>query len=704
MSSIVQTLRRVIHPQAVAVIGASADTAKFGGRVMHFLVKHGYGGRIVPVNPTAKPIRGLTTYASVSDAPGPIDVALLAAPAQHLPAALDECGRAGVACSVILTADFAEVGEAGKAREDALVATARRHGMRLIGPNCLGFVNPHAKLALTSSMALAVEPLPRGSIGLVTQSGSMMASMLSRAADYGAGFSACVTVGNQADLELCDFLEYFIEDEATHAICLYVEGLKDGGRFMALADHCRTAGKPLLALKAGGSAAGASIARSHTASLAGSHDVWRAVCEAHGVIMMDDPESMIDCAHFLGRFGGAGVPGVAALSPSGGTIAVTADRVAAAGLELATVSPSTREALAEIVPPSRPLNPLDVGGLSREAGVTGAITAYEAFAHDPAVGAVLVVVATTPQLEDKVQRWGKAAITAGKPTAILLTPGSLVDGARAKLRELDCPYTDRMDDALRVLRAAVDFGRIRAGTTASAAVPADFVRAIEAHYAHLPRGRLTEAEAKSLLRAAGIGGTDPVVVLTRAAAVEAAERIGYPIVMKGVCREVTHKSDAGLVRLALADAAAVCSAWDEIHANLDKHLAGARLEGCIVERFIDAGVELIVGAKYDAQFGPVVLIGAGGVLVEIMKDTALAPAPVTAAQARELVANLRVSPLLHGARGRPHCDVDALVEAIVRVSWLAAALGSRLTELDVNPLLVQTQGAIALDARATLRE
>jgi len=703
VSSIVQTLRRVIHPDAVAVIGASGDSAKYGGRVMQFLVKHGYAGRIVPVNPNARPILGLTTYASIADAPGPIDVALLAAPAQHLPATLEECGKAGVACCVIITADFAESGEAGRAREEALVAIARRHGMRLIGPNCLGYVSPHVKLALTSSMALAVEPLPRGAIALVSQSGSMMASMLSRAADYGAGFSACVSVGNQADLELCDFVEYFIEDEATRAICLYVEGLKDGRRFIDLANRCRAAGKPLLALKAGGSDAGASMTQSHTASLAGSHEVWRAVCRAHGVLMMDDAESMIDCAQFLTRFGGARSPGIAALSPSGGTIAVTADRLAAAGLTLAQPSTATRQSLADLVPASRPLNPLDVGGLSRETGVTGAIAAYEAFARDPSIGAVLIIVATTPQLEEKVRRWGEAALAAGKPTAILFTPGSLVDGARGKLREIGCPYTNRMDDALRVLRAAVEYGAVGADRRTQSHPPEDFVRSIENALRALPDGRLTEPQAKSLLRAAGVATADPRVVASADAALEAAADIGYPVVLKGICREVSHKSDAGLVRLDLADSAAVHTAWREIEANLAKHLSGERLEGCLVERYLSDGVEVIVGAKHDPQFGPIVMVGAGGVLVEIMNDTTLAPAPVTREAARLMVAELRMWPLLNGARGRRPCNVDALLDAIVRVSWLAATLGSRLVELDVNPLLVRTSDAVALDGRATLR-
>lgn len=704
MSSIGQFLRGVINPASVAVVGASSDPAKFGGRVMQFLLKHEYAGRIIPVNPVADAILGLRAYKSITDAPDPVDVALLAVPTPHLAGALEQCGVAAVPCCVIITADFAELGEEGAAREAELVAIARRHRMRLIGPNCLGFINPHAKLALTSSVALAVEPLPQGTIGLISQSGSMMASMLSHGSDSGIGFSACVTVGNQADLEICDFLEYFIEDEATRAICIYVEGLKNGARFLELARRCCAAGKPLLALKAGGSEAGSLVARAHTASLAGSHAVWQAVCRERGVIPVDDPEAMIDCADFLTRFGAAKTCGVAALSPSGGTIAVTADRIEAAGLKLAELAPATRDALRQIVPPSRPLNPLDVGGLARERGVTAALDAQAALARDDNVGMIFIVVATTPQLDEKVRRWAEAALALGKPTAILLTPGTLVDGARAALRELGCPYTNRMDDALRVIRAAIEYGRIVCGNDMDAPAPPHLPLALDACVATLRVGRLTEPEAKTLLRVAGIAGAPEVLATSADSAAEAAQRLGYPAVLKAVSRALAHKSDIGAVRLNLADVASVREAWTEITTAVKQHLPNAEVEGCVVQPMLTGGVEVILGAKWDPQFGAVVVVGAGGIYVEVMRDTALASAPLTVSRARALMESLQMWPLLSGARGRPSYDVDALCEALVRLGALAHALGPRLVELDVNPLLVQEKGVVALDARATLTD
>jgi acyl-CoA synthetase (NDP forming) len=703
MNPAVSTLRAILNPRSVAVFGASGDPAKFGGRVMHFLVKHGYRGRIVPVHPSAVTVLDIPAVPKLAAAGDPVDVCILALPAAHLPAALEDCGRAGARGAVIITADFAETGAAGAARQDELVRVARNHGMRLIGPNCLGFINPQLQLALTSSVALAVEPMPRGAIGLASQSGSLMASLISHAQDLGTGFSVAATVGNQADVELCDLVEYFIEDDNTRAICLYIEGLKNGARFLELAQRARAAGKPILAVKAGRSAAGQQVTQSHTASLAGSYAVWEAACRDHAVCLLDDPEALIYCADFLIRFGAPAVSTIAVMSPSGGTVAVTGDRVIAAGLTLAEPCATTAAELQKLLPPGRTINPLDVGGLPRTSGLDSALTAYELLAKDPAVGAILIAVATTPQLEDKVRQWGRAALAGKKPTAILLTPGGLVNGARDALKEINCPYTNRLDDTLRVLRSAVDYGEALRKPPQPAAA-STITATVRAHAATLPDGRLTEPEAKALLRACGIRTTDDVLAPTPAAAIEQAQGIGYPVVLKGVCRELVHKSEAGAVKLNIADAEALRAAWRDIETGLAAHLPGATLDGCVVQPMIRGGIELIVGCRWDAQFGPVVIMGSGGVLVEILNDVQMAVAPISATHAQQLITRLRIAPVLQGARGRPAADIAALADAIAKLSALAATLGPRLVELDINPLLVRNtgDGVIALDARATL--
>ncbi|MEO7727073.1 MAG: acetate--CoA ligase family protein [Burkholderiales bacterium] len=693
-------LRTALNPRSIAVIGASENTQKFGGRVMKFIVKHGFSGGIVPINPTATTILGCCAYADITDAPGPIDVALLAVPAPQIAAAVTACGKAGVVACIVLTADFAEVGADGAARQAELVTLARQMNMRLIGPNCLGFINPALRLALTSSVALATEPMPAGPIGLVSQSGSLMASLISHAQDLGTGFSVAASVGNQADLEICDFIEYFLDDPATRAICAYIEGLKDGPRFLALAARCRAARKPLLVVKAGSSEAGAQITRSHTASLAGSDAAWVTACRECAVVLLDDPEALIHCADFLVRFGAPSGDGVAALSPSGGTIAVTADRIAAVGLRLAQLGASTQHALHDIVPPTRPVNPLDVGGLARDQSLASARTCYELLADDPDTAAVLIVVATTPQLDEKVSLWGQLALARAKPTAILFTPGALVDGARAALRELRCPYTNRMDDALRVLKAAIEYGRALDAPTTAAMRPSTFGN-VTAFYA--PATALTEYETKKLLEIAGIPATRDTIVHSAAGAVDAARTIGYPVVLKLSSRTLTHKSDVGGVQLDLRHDDAVRGAWQNIADRVTAIEPAATLD-CVVQPMVAGGIELIVGTRCDAQFGALVMVGAGGVWAETLRDTQCALAPLTQQRALELIQGLRVWPLLTGARGQPPADVNKLADAIVHVSWLAATLGPRLVELDINPLLVKPagQGVIAIDARATL--
>lgn len=701
--STLRTLRAIFSPRSVAVYGASADPAKFGGRVMQFLRKHGYAGRIVPVHPTATEVLGIPALPRLDGSGLDVDACLLALPAAHLATALEDAGRAGVRGAVVITADFAETGAEGAARQDELVAIARRNGLRLIGPNCLGYINPPLNLALTSSVALASGPMPRGAIGLACQSGSLMASLISHAQDCGAGFSVAATVGNQADIELCDLIEYFIDDETTRAICLYVEGLKDGRRFLELARCARAAGKPILAVKAGRSEAGQQLTQSHTASLAGSHAVWEAACRDHAVILVDDPEALIYCADFLIRSGVPQSSTIAVISPSGGTVAVTGDRVAAAGLAPATPGTATEAALRPLLPPGRMINPLDVGGLPRASGLDSALTAYRAFAADPAIGAILIAVATTPQLEDKVRQWGQAALEAGKPTAILLTPGTLVDGARQALRDIGCPFTNRLDDALRVLRAAVDYGEALRNPPPSAPASALSETALK-HASTLPAGRLNEPDTKKLLRSCGIATTEDMLAPTVDEALAQARQIGWPVVLKGVSRDLVHKSEAGAVQLNLADEAALRAAWQAIAAGLAAHQPGAVLDGCVVQPMLTAGIELIVGCRWDAQFGAVVIVGSGGVLVEILDDVQMAVAPVSADHAKRLISQLRIAPVLKGARGRKPADIDALAEAVARLSILAAALGPRLAELDINPLLVLEagRGAIALDGRATL--
>ncbi|MHB8730400.1 MAG: acetate--CoA ligase family protein [bacterium] len=696
------TVRDIVHPASVAVFGASENVAKFGGRIMHYLVKHGFGGRIVPINPGRAAVLDRPCYARIGEAPGPVDVAILAVPPEAVVPAVAECADAGGRCCVVMTTGFAEVGAGGAARQDALVEIVRRSGLRLVGPNCMGLINPHHRLALTSSLVLDVESLLRGRVGLISQSGALMVSMYNRAHDAGIGFSACVSLGNQADVEICDVLEYMLDDAETNAICIYVEGFRDVRRFLALAEDARAREKPLVVMKAGRTDAGVRAARSHTASLAGSYAVFEAACRERGVLLTDDPDGMILAADVLGRWRARGEDRLAVLSPSGGGAAVAVDRVTEAGIRLAALQPGTKQALLEILLPPQADNPVDLGGRRDGDPIATAERAMSLLAGDAGVGAVLVALTTVPFYEDTTRALASAGLRSGKPVLFAVTPGSAADGPRRILRELGCRYYDRLDDALRVAKLWTAYRRMPPGFPSAAARPALAAGAREM-LRRLPAGTLTAPEVRAVLEAYGIPVARERVAAGVEEAVAAAESLGYPVALKALCRGLVHKSDAGAVRLGLADAGAVARAWDAIAAAV-RRLPGVELDGCVVQEMAAGEAEVIVGARRDEQFGPVLLVGWGGLLVEVLHDVQMAPAPITPQRAVVLLQGLRMWPVLSGVRGRPPLDVEQLAEIASLVSWLAADLGDRLIELDVNPIVVRAQGkgAVAVDSRATL--
>ncbi|MFZ4409042.1 MAG: acetate--CoA ligase family protein [Paracraurococcus sp.] len=686
-----------MNPRAIAVIGASDDAGKFGGRVIHYLIKHGFPGTLLPINPVRATIRGLPAYPSIAAAPGPTDVAVLAVPAAVLLREIEACAAAGVGACVVITGKLADAGEAGAALEAEVTAVARAAGMRLVGPNCLGLFNVTDAAMLSSSLALEVERVKPGGIGMVSQSGALMGALVSLGHRHGAGFSRCVSVGNQADLELCDFLQFLIEDPATRVITLYVEGLKDAARFGPLLRRARAAGKPVLCVKAGRSEAGAQAARSHTASLAGSHAAFAALCRDAGAVLLDDPAAMVLAADVLDRLGGlprAGM-GVAVVASSGGSTVTTTDMLAAYGLRTAAIADATRAEMARWMPASHVHLPLDTGSFHDNTSEDALRGCLRAFMADDDVGAVLVPMTTQPAMARRAAMLPPLAREGTRPLLYVMMAGEVGDAAREAMREADFPYFDQVAQALAVLRAleAEAEGRDRAALVpptrpAGMALPAA-----------LPMGALLEAEAKRLAAAYGIPVTREIFAATGDAAVAAAEAIGFPVVLKGVSRAVVHKSDIGLVKLSLRDAAAVRAAHGELLA------APVPLEGVLVQEMARGEAELILGARHEPGLGAFVLVGTGGVLVEVLRDVQLAPAPLRPEDARAMLQRLALWPVLQGVRGRPPLDVDAAVDALVRLSWLAADLGERLVEMDLNPILLRAagEGCIAVDARATLR-
>jgi acetyl-CoA synthetase (ADP-forming) len=689
------SIEQIFEPRRVAVFGASDDRSKWGGRIMHYLALHGFKGEIVPLNPRRDVVQGRTCYARVADAP-PIDVAVIAVPAAVVPQTVRECAAAGVGCCVIITAGFAEAGAEGVAAQAEITRISSKTGMRLVGPNCLGLINLRNGMALTSARVLDVEKIIPGHIGLLSQSGALMLSVYNRAHDQGIGFSQLVSAGNQADLDICDFFEHMIDDPASTVICLHIEGLRDGRRLRGLLERARAAQKPVIVLKTGRSTQGEAVAHSHTASLAGAYPVFAAACRDAGAVLVDDPDVMALLADFIRRNGPSRGDGIGIISSSGGMNGIVADRFADHGLRLARFGDATRDALRSAMLPDHLDNPVDMGTRRQEVGEVADIAArlVAAIAGDPDVGLILIPLTTTPHYEASVTALAEALRICGKPALFVVTPGSVATGVRAIIREAELAYCDRLDDGLRLLQAYLGY---RPGPLHRPVPAPSRVAPTVAH-----TGYLSEPEAKALLASAGLRVTRERRVRSAAEAGMAADEIGYPVVLKGVSRTVVHKSDAGLVRLGLGDRETVEAAFSQVFGAL-KRLDPAA-EECLISEMVTDRLELIVGAKRDPQFGAVVMVGAGGVLVELLKDVELALAPLSAEAAQSMLDRLRVSPLLRGFRGQPPRDIAAVVDALVKVGQLAAALEGRLLELDINPLLVgrEGEGAVVADARAVL--
>ncbi|MET0207873.1 MAG: acetate--CoA ligase family protein [Burkholderiaceae bacterium] len=700
---------RLLEPASIAVVGASASRAKYGGRIMYHLVKHGFAGELMPINRGGGEVQGHPAYASIADVPHAPDVAILAVPGETLVQHVAAAAEAGVGCCVVISTGFAEAGEEGASMQQELVDIGKRTGMRILGPNCMGLIVPHHRMALCSSIVLDTDSLPTGSIGMISQSGALMVSVFDRASTDGIGFRHCISLGNQADLEICDFLEFMVAEPGTKAICMYVEGIKDGPRFRAAALACRDAGKPLFMVKTGRTEAGVKSARSHTASLAGSFDMFEAVCHEAGVVFAADPDDMVRAANIMVRYPaprrGPSVGAVGVFSTSGGGAGIASDRVSESGLAMAVLADATRAELGTMLLPPQADNPIDLGGRKAPESFEITTPAARALLADPAVGYGLFVLTSMPFFAEKTALMAEAALESGKPCFFALTPGRAAEPARDALRAAGMPFFDRFEDALRAIGLVAQYDRLASLSRTTPERP-DILSPDDARMlsAALPDGTVTENEVKALLQAYGVRVTREAIATTPAAAADAAGTLGFPVVLKIVSRDISHKSDVGGVVLNLKDAAAVRAAALSMLDSVATRAPTAQVEGFSIQEMLHGEAELIVGTRRDPQFGPMLLVGFGGTFVEVLHDAVVAPAPVSHAKARQMLDALRLAPLLHGVRGKPPLDVDALCEAMVRVSWLAHDLGDRLVDLEVNPFMVCARGGgvAAADGRATL--
>ena len=692
------SIDRMLNPRSIAVVGAT-PRMQYGGRFLAAAMQAAGRVNVYPVNPRYEEVQGVRCYPSVSDLPEAPDVVGIVVPYHAVLDTLRESHAKGAGSAIVISAGFAERGlDDRRALQAELGRFAQESGMRVSGPNCLGLANLKDDIWASASSRGAAGL--SGPIGLVCQSGaSAFGPFLTRAVDEGIGFSYIVSTGNEADLDFCDFARYLLDDDDTRVIAGFIEGFKDGRKFLEVARLAAERGKPIVLIKIGRSELGSRAAGSHTAALTGVDAVYDAAFAQYGVIRVQDYDDLLQVSNLLARCPRPPRRGVAVVSHSGGISSLTADMFGQAGLDLPPLSDYARDGINGILKGfGWAANPSDVTGFANSDDFP-AIMSF--MAEDENVGTLVVASAGADAQAAQVIAQRDSS---DKPAAFLWTGTRAAASGLPLLRQAGIPVfyvPDKLAAGVRYLNDYHDWREQRLAR-GFADTPALTAAQSQAAAKLAGSGALSEYDSKALLAAFGIPVTQDAPAGDADAAVAAADRIGYPAAMKVNSADILHKTEADAIRLNLGDAAAVRTAFDEIIANARRYAPDARVDGVTVQEMVSGGVETIVGISYDAQLGPVLLFGIGGVMVEVYNDVALRLCPITRADARDLIGEVRGARLLHGFRGAPACDVDALADTLVRVSQLAAQLEGSLAELDINPLIALPagQGVKAVDALA----
>ena len=713
----VSPLRDVLYPQSVAIIGASKDPTKRGFRALRQLQDDRYSGAIYPVNPKETEIRGLKCYASIADIPGPIGLALVCTPAHTLPAVIELCGEHGVKGAVVLAGGFAEAGDAGRRLQEQMVATARANGVRIIGPNTSGMFNTHQACNIAG-----FAHLKKGGVGLLSQSGNMALSLVTEAqANGNIGFSTYIGIGNEADVQFHEYLDYFADDENTSVVIVYIEGLQKGRAFL---DTLRRVSrrKPVVIFKSGRTSAGRTSAKSHTGALAGDYAVSEGVLRQAGAILVRQSDQILSVAETLSLQKPLASRKVAVLADGGGHATIAADTLTEHGLMLATLHHRTQQRLAAVLPPAAAVaNPVDVaGGTDADPTVFGECARI--LLEDDAVDGLLIAglyggygVRFAQSLTESElvtsDRIAQLPRELGKPVLVYSLYSNLyadlLPAPLSRLRGAGIPVYGSLELAVRCLLALAEFGEARGKpegerVAASSQRQAEFARVLAA-CGNEGRTVVLEHEARSALAAAGVALAPSLLTRTAAEGIKAFNELGcVPVALKVVSRDIIHKSDAGGVALNLRNDEGVAAAFAEITKNAAHAIPNADITGILVTPMAaDGGVEVIIGVVRDPSYGPVMMFGLGGILVEVLKDVVFRALPLSEADARAMLDEIKAKAILSGVRGAPPVDKDALVELMLIISKLCTAF-PEIAELDLNPVRAYAHGVAILDARILL--
>ena len=695
-------LKPLLSPDSVAVIGASGDDETLRGRLTRALIGHGYDGRFYPVTRSQSEVLGVKAYPSVAALPEPVDLAVILVPAAHVVETLEQCGERGVRAAVVISSGFAEESnETARARDAELSRIAKRYGIMVCGPNSEGIVNPEKPLVATFSPVFH-DPnrslLPAVSkarpIAVSCQSGALTFSFLSRGRDKQLRFTHQVSAGNQTVLEAHDYVDWWLEEGSAEIFLLYLEGIRRPDRFRAVADKAAAAGKPLIVAKVGRSVAGRRAAASHTGALAQAGDIDDAVFRHHGIIRGEDLDHMIDIA---AAFSFCRLPRgnrVAVITGSGGSAVWMADILSAHGLELPVLEEDIQKRVLALLPSyASAQNPVD--GTAQAIHKVGYARLVEIVRESKQIDVILLIGSLANEASAAKRADELAAITGSTRQPILLSTYTTASpGAMARFAAAGIPCYTSMPSCARAIRALCDYAAFQARRRDVEAAPLTRSDVRDAVRRALMRDRsvLTEAEAKELLALYGVPRPAEALVTSAEAAIEAAARIGGPVALKVQSPDITHKTEAGGIALGIVGEAAVRDAYERILASAKGAYPEAAIDGVLVQAMAPPGREIILGITRDATFGTMLMVGLGGIHVEVLRDVAFAPVPLEPDQAFKLLGELKGAALLDGVRGAPPVDRVALAQLIATLSRFAADHADLIEEVDLNPVIVHPEG------------
>ena len=709
------SLDRILKAESVAIVGASKADTKRGFQNLRILIDEKFEGKIYPVNPKEKNIMGLKCYAKISDIEGPVDVALITTPANTIPAVLEDCGKKGVAGAVIIAGGFRELGEEGIKVEQDLIQSARKNNVRIIGPNTSGMMNLKTNLNL-----VGLHEAPRGDIALVSQSGNMALSLFTEAKlKSREGFSYYVGVGNELDIRFHEYLEFFKNDHQTKAILLYVEGMRDGRRFLQEA-YKTTLHKPIILLKSGRSSTGQKSAGSHTGALAGMSEVARTAFERSGIIVVEKSDTLFPVADALSKLPTLNNNNVAILADGGGHATIAADILTDLGIGIPELSEKTQEKLKKILPFTASVrNPVDVAG-GTDSDPTLFAECARLILKDANIGGLLMVglfggygirfaESLSWKEEDAAHQLGKLITKRHKPIVVHSLYSSVRPHALELLRYYGIPVHDSLDVACNCIGALDERGRYLHEYHAKV----NFV--FNWRSKEKPEGReiieqarkegrrvLLEPEAKRLFEIHGAPVSDDRLAVTADEAADIVEKKGGEFAFKIVSPDILHKSDAKGVRLHIKTGAEARAAFNDIVKNAKKYNKDADIRGVLVSPMARPDTEVIIGTKIDDQFGPIIMFGLGGIMVEVLKDVAFRVLPISPHSARKMMEDIRSAPILNGVRGSAPYDKGAIRKLLLTCSEIVESY-PEIAEMDLNPVIVYEEGARIVDARIILK-